>query len=201
MIFSFLFVLLLTKNRNAFVNIYIKFPSFRQCDYSFTNMYSPLSHGHYHNHLARCYPLLPFLSIHWPLASPCSMLCIYVFISLWVRGCFGCAIQWRGETRAHLNSHRSGHWRPPLNCIWPVRLYLICVFSSRLCTYMHADTQIHIYRQFSPEVDYHTRNQFTKWFLLKLLSYRGCCKSPTVAIESHGGTMALGSCSSWTMLN
>lgn len=119
-----------------------------------------------------------------PSAAPCPTLGIYVFISLWVRGCFGCSIQWMGETRAHLNSHRSGHWRPHLNWIWPVRLYHL-FYALLTCTY------IHICSQFSSEVGSHTRKPFKKWFLLELLSYKGCCKRPTVAIQSHGGTMGM----------
>jgi len=48
---------------------------------------------------------------------------------------------------------------------------------------------IHIYSQFSAAVGSRARNDLRKWFLLELLSYRGCCKSPTGAIQSHGGAV------------
>lgn len=57
--------------------------SFRLCKHSFTNMYSPLSHGHYHIHLARRYPPPPY-SIRWPLGLPSSHaghLCLRLFVS------------------------------------------------------------------------------------------------------------------------
>lgn len=50
------------------------------CEHSFTNMYSPLWHGHYHIHLVRRYPLLLFCPSTDPSMSPHTTLGVYVFI-------------------------------------------------------------------------------------------------------------------------
>lgn len=77
-------------------------------------------------------------SLFCPSTDPSALLRptlgIYVFISLWGRGCFGCSVEWRDETWAHLNSHRSSRCRQDLTWIWPAGVYLIGVFPSLLCT-------------------------------------------------------------------
>jgi len=96
---------------------------------------SPPSHGHYHIHAARHCPLLPFLSVHWPLGLPSSHaghLCLHLFVSeelFWLQ----CPMdEWKQGT-LELPQKWSLKTTSELNLTW---LYL-CLFvsTSPLCIF------------------------------------------------------------------
>ena len=149
-------------------------------------MCSPLSHGHYHIHLARlCSPsLLSILSIRWPLGLPSSHaghLCLHLFVSerlFWLRR----RVEGWKQGTLELPQTR------PLQTTFELRLTRrtvpdLCGF--RLLYALACTFAFRVHQRLVPIWG----KEFRKRFQLELLSYRGCCKSPTVAIESHGGAL------------
>lgn len=177
---------------NTFLHMYYIFMKlfFLLWEHSFTNTYSLPSHGHYHIHLARRYPLLPV-----PLTPQPALVPRWAFMS-------SSLCEWEAVlATASIAGVKPGHTWTPTEAVTGDHIWtgfdlshytwFVCFHHFyALLTCMHAH-HIHIHSQSSSEVGFHTRVQFRRWFLLELLSYRACCKSPTVAIESHGGAMGM----------